>query len=98
MQLLDQNRVQSWVKSNHRADQQIRASQRYDNDLSFGALVRIASKTKRADLPRRVIHTLFPSFAMNCIVDASAEALHKELGQMHCVWTHLKIVRRTLCL
>jgi hypothetical protein len=35
---------------------------------------------------------------MNCIVDISVEALHKELGQTHCEWAHLKIVRRTLCL
>jgi hypothetical protein len=35
---------------------------------------------------------------MNCSVDISAEALHKELGQTHCEWTQLKIVRRPLCL
>ena len=34
----------------------------------------------------------------NCIVDTEAEAMHKELWQTYCEWTHLKRMRRTLCL
>ena len=34
----------------------------------------------------------------NCIVGTEAEALHKELWQTYCEWTHLKRMRRTLCL
>ena len=33
-----------------------------------------------------------------CIVDIDAEVLHKELWQKYCEWTHLKRMRRTLCL
>ena len=33
-----------------------------------------------------------------CIVETDAEALHKELWQTYCEWTHLKRMRRTLCL
>jgi hypothetical protein len=37
-------------------------------------------------------------FRDNCIVNTDAEALHKELWQTYCEWTHLKRMRRTLCL
>ena len=34
----------------------------------------------------------------NCIVNTEAEAMHKELLQTYCEWTHQKRMRRTLCL
>ncbi len=37
-------------------------------------------------------------FRDNCIIETDAEALHKELWQRYCEWTHLKRMRHTLCL
>jgi hypothetical protein len=37
-------------------------------------------------------------FRDNCDIETDAEALHKELWQRYCEWTHLKRMRRTLCL
>jgi len=37
-------------------------------------------------------------FRDNCIIETDAEALHKELWQRYCEWTHLKHMHHTLCL
>jgi ribosomal protein S13 len=37
-------------------------------------------------------------FRDNCIIETDAEALHKELWQRYCDWTHFKGMRHTLCL